>query len=416
LSSLYLYDDARARGFEPFASSRPISELVSGISTIRDRWQVALQGVKETHYLAGQRHADFDDGGGQQSVAATGTIPAGAIVVNARAVPAFPADVVKLGRYNAGCSVWRCGKRLAGIRLREATPAAALEDGVLTLEDLAAGTGGIGDMNGWWLDEVWDLVRILPEQLADDLAQMEKSPSAPTTKPPTHATVIGDKRVMLAEDVVIEPHVIFDTTGGAIYVGRGSHIRAFTRITGPCYLGREVTVMGGDITGSSIGDVSKVRGEISATTIVGHSNKGHEGFVGHSYIGRWVNLGAGTVTSNLKNTYGTVALWTPQGQRDTGLQFLGTLFGDHVKTGIGTRLTTGTVLGAGANVYGDMPPKVVAPFSWGNAPPYTVYHADKFVETAQRMMSRRHVELTERARRHLETMHAGRWKLSENGD
>ena len=415
MSSLYLYDDAAARGFEPFASSRPISELVSGISTIRERWQLALQGVNATHFLAGRRHFDFDEGP-HGSTAATGMIPAGSIIVNARAVPAIPADVVKLGRYNAGCSVWRCGKRLAGIRTGEAIAASAFDDSALSLDDLAAGTGGIGEMNGWWLDEVWDLVRILPDQLADDLAQMAQSPRTNASAPPAHATVIGDKRVMVAEDVVIEPHVVFDATAGAIHVGRGSHIRAFTRITGPCYIGREVTVMGGDITGSSIGDVCKVRGELSATTMVGHSNKGHDGFVGHSYIGRWVNLGAGTVTSNLKNTYGTVALWTPRGQRDTGLQFLGTLFGDHVKTGIGLRLTTGTILGAGANVYGTMPPKVVAPFSWGDAPPYTVYHADKFVETAQRMMSRRHVELTERARRHLETMHASRWKVSENAD
>ncbi|HEY6825832.1 MAG TPA: putative sugar nucleotidyl transferase [Gemmatimonadaceae bacterium] len=414
MSSLYLYDDARARGFEPFASSRPISELVSGIATIRERWQVALQGVKSTRFLAGHRHVDFDEG--PESAAGGGTIPAGAIIVNARAVPSTPADVVKLGRFNAGCSVWRCAERLAGIRIGEPIAASAFDDGSLSLEDLAAGTGGIGEMKGWWLDDVWDLVRILPEQLADDLAHLAQRSSPDAGGPPAHATVIGDKRIMVAEDVVIEPHVVFDTTAGPISIGRGSHIRAFTRITGPCYIGRDVTVMGGDITACSIGDVSKVRGELSSTIIVGHSNKGHEGFVGHSYIGRWVNLGAGTVTSNLKNTYGTVALWTPQGQRDTGLQFLGTLFGDHVKTGIGLRLTTGTVLGAGANVYGNMPPKVVAPFSWGDAPPYTVYHADKFVETAQRMMSRRHVELTERARRHLETMHAGRWKVSDNAD
>jgi hypothetical protein len=97
--------------------------------------------------------------------------------------------------------------------------------------------------------------------------------------------------------------------------------------------------------------------------------------------------------------------------RDTGLQFLGTMFGDHVKTGIGLRLTTGTILGAGANVYGAMPPKVVAPFSWGEAPPYSLYRADKFVETAARMMTRRHVELTERTRRHLTLVHAGRWTV-----
>jgi UDP-N-acetylglucosamine diphosphorylase/glucosamine-1-phosphate N-acetyltransferase len=414
LSSLYLYDDSRARGFEPFASSRPISELVSGIATIRERWETALQGVKSTRFLAGRRHTDFDEG--THSEAATGMIPAGAIIVNARAVPAIPADLAKLGRFNAGCSLWRCAERLAGVRIGEPIAASAFDDGSLALEDLAAGTGGIGEMKGWWLDDIWDLLRILPEQLASDLAQLAQRPTTGGESLPAHVTVIGDNRVMLAEDVVIEPHVVFDTAAGAISVGRGSHIRAFTRITGPCYIGRDVTVMGGDITGCSIGDVSKVRGELSATIIVGHSNKGHDGFVGHSYIGRWVNLGAGTVTSNLKNTYGTVALWTPRGQRDTGLQFLGTLFGDHVKTGIGLRLTTGTVLGAGANVYGNMPPKVVAPFSWGDGPPYTVYHADKFVETAQRMMSRRHVELTERARRHLETMHAGRWKVSENAD
>ena len=150
---------------------------------------------------------------------------------------------------------------------------------------------------------------------------------------------------------------------------------------------------------------------MSNSVMVGHANKGHDGFVGHSYIGRWVNLGAGTITSNLKNTYGSVSLWTPSGVRDTGMQFLGTMFGDHVKTGIGLRLTTGTVLGAGANIYGTMPPKVVAPFSWGDAPPYSLYQSNKFVETAARMMSRRHVELTENARRHLAAAHAGRWTV-----
>jgi hypothetical protein len=106
-----------------------------------------------------------------------------------------------------------------------------------------------------------------------------------------------------------------------------------------------------------------------------------------------VNLGANTVTSNLKNTYGTVALWTPDGVRDTGLQFLGTLFGDHAKTGIGLRLTTGCVVGAGANVMDAMPPKVVPPFSWGSRAPYALFAMDKFLETAARMMSRRHVSL-----------------------
>jgi hypothetical protein len=149
---------------------------------------------------------------------------------------------------------------------------------------------------------------------------------------------------------------------------------------------------------------------MSNTIVTGHANKGHDGFVGHSILGRWVNLGAGTITSNLKNTYGTVQLWTPEGVRDTGLQFLGTLFGDHAKTGIGLTLTTGTVIGAGANVYGSrMPPKAVPPFAWGEAEQYADYRADKFLDVAERMMARRHVTLSEGMRRQLSASYAARW-------
>jgi UDP-N-acetylglucosamine diphosphorylase/glucosamine-1-phosphate N-acetyltransferase len=179
---------------------------------------------------------------------------------------------------------------------------------------------------------------------------------------------------------------------------------------GPLYVGADSTVMGDRIAASSIGDVCKVHGELSNTIFVGHANKGHDGFVGHSMLGRWVNLGAGTITSNLKNTYGTVQLWTPAGIRETGLQFLGTLFGDHAKTGIGLTLTTGTVLGAAANVYGSvMPPKAVDPFAWGEAGSFAVYRSDKFLEVAARMMARRHVELTDGSRRQLLASYDARW-------
>ncbi|MDB4876015.1 MAG: UDP-GlcNAc diphosphorylase/GlcNAc-P N-acetyltransferase, GlmU, bacterial-type [Gemmatimonadetes bacterium] len=401
MTTLYLYDDTRARAFEPFASTRPASEMVAGTMLIRDRWHHALQ-PSDVQFIAGRRHEHFDEPGAR---AATGMIPAGSIIALARCAPAVPADPSKTARRAATCSMWRCGAELAAIRTKEPIDVAAFADGTMMLDELYAGTGAIGTLDGWWLNEVWDFIRYLPEQLAADLA----APSLPTGSRPTGATILGEGTVTVAADAVIEPQVVFDATAGAIFVGAGSHVRAFTRLIGPCYIGREVQVMGGDIGGSSIGDVCKVRGELSSTIVVGHSNKGHDGFVGHSYLGRWVNLGAGTITSNLKNTYGTVALWTPSGVRDSGLQFLGTMFGDHVKTGIGLQLSTGTVLGAGANVYGNMPPKAVSPFSWGDAPPYAVYRADKFIETAARMMSRRHVELTDRARRHLAAAHDGRW-------
>jgi UDP-N-acetylglucosamine diphosphorylase / glucose-1-phosphate thymidylyltransferase / UDP-N-acetylgalactosamine diphosphorylase / glucosamine-1-phosphate N-acetyltransferase / galactosamine-1-phosphate N-acetyltransferase len=421
MSSVVIYDDARARTFEPFASTRPVSEMVAGISTIRERWLSNLQASEGAQFAAGARHAEYD--GANDTRPALGTLPRGTIIVNARAVPQLPTDFAKMARRAATCTMWRMGDQLAAVRLGSPLDVSALEDGTMLLDEMQAGTGAIGDIAGWWLDEVWDVIRLLPEMLTSDILQTAQQPSIASAPNryvlSPHVTVLGKHPIVMMPDPAaadgaeapIEAHVVLDATAGPILIREGAHIHAFTRINGPCYIGRNTNVMGGDISGCSIGDVCKVRGELSNTIFAGYANKGHDGFVGHSYLGHWVNLGAGTITSNLKNTYGPVALWTPDGLRDTGMQFLGTLFGDHVKTGIGLRLTTGTVLGAGSNVYGNMPPKVVPPFSWGDAPPYAVYHADKFLETAARMMSRRHVELTERARRHLTGVHNGRWTV-----
>jgi UDP-N-acetylglucosamine diphosphorylase/glucosamine-1-phosphate N-acetyltransferase len=421
--ALYLFDDAQARTFEPFASARPVSEMRTGTTLIRERWQNAL-GAEKTFFLAGTRHADFDE---PHARAATGMVPPGAIVVNSRFVPAWPVDPSKASRSQASCSLWRNGNELVAVRVKDPVPVERFADGSLVLDDVQVGTGSIGTVDGWWLREVWDFIRYLPEQLTSDITRWfefskgvvnARSGRQATFTAPAHTTVLGDHAVIVWNDpdpaggvgaTVIEPHVVLDATAGPIWIGRGTHIRAYTRITGPCFIGNDVQVLGGDISVCSVGDVCKVRGEVANTIFLAYANKGHDGFVGHSYLGRWVNLGASTVTSNLKNTYGTVSLWTPSGVRDTGLQFLGTMFGDHVKTGIGLRLTTGTVLGTGANVFENMPPKAVAPFAWGSKPPYETYRADKFVETAARMMARRHVELSDRARRHLMSVHAGRW-------
>ena len=402
---LVLYDDAIARGFEPFACTRPISELVAGTRLIRERWHLTLQPNEGIAFAAGNRLADFDEDG---AVPAAGVLPRGTIIANARCIPPIPSDVSRAGARSAACTMWRCDGRLAAVRLREPLDVAELEDGTKTLDEVFAGTGAIGELKGWWVDEVWDFIRHLPAQLNADIAAFVGQPSAHFSGPPAHASVLGENPV-LVDSAIIEPHVVFDTTGGPVLIERGAHVRAFTRINGPAYIGRDVNVLGGDISACAIGPVCKVRGEMSNTIMLGYANKGHDGFIGHSYLGRWVNIGAGTITSNLKNTYVTVALWTPSGVRDTGMQFLGTMFGDHVKTGIGLRLTTGTVLGACANVYDSMPPKAVSPFSWGGGSPYSTYRIDKFLEAAERMMSRRHVELTARARRHLTSVFSGRW-------
>ncbi len=406
--SLFLYDDARARQFEPFATTRPLGELRAGALLVRERWARALDGIPFAFgsSIALDGFVEFDAPSSAAHAGLSQLVP-GTIVVNTRALP-FLAGAV-LQDDDARADVLVVDGRVAAVRLASPLDVARLRDGTLTLDELvsiqAAPAAKFATADGVWLDEVWDIVRHLNALLARDIpalaAALECTALDDDGQVARGPVVIGGHPVWLESGATIEPYAVFDTTPGPVLLRRGSSVQAFTRVVGPCYIGCDSTVMADRVSGSAIGDRCRVHGELSATVLIGHANKGHDGFVGHSIIGRWVNLGAGTTTSNLKNTYGTVALWTTDGVRDTGLQFLGTLFGDHAKTGIGMRLTTGCVLGAGANVMDAMPPKAVAPFTWGARAPYEVFALDKFLQTASRMMARRHVTLDDAQRAHL---------------
>ena len=157
-------------------------------------------------------------------------------------------------------------------------------------------------------------------------------------------------------------------------------------------------MLGGAVQNVSIGPVCKVRGEVASSVVLGYSNKAHDGYLGHSYVGKWVNLGAFTTNSDLKNNYSTVRVPTPGGLVDTGLMKVGCLIGDHAKTGIGTLLSTGSVVGAGSNLFGGlMCPRHVPPFTWGSCDTLEEYDLDRFLEAVERTMGRRDMPLAEGA-------------------
>lgn len=386
---LYLYDNARAREFQPFALTRPASELRAGAWLAREQWE-ALFGERARGFIGAHHLADFEELDAPPWVAPDVELPAGAVVANSRFLPT-------LGHELPNAAVWRSGDEVAAVRLPRATRATALED------SLAAEQSAGKELIGRWVRHVWDLIRYLTDQLTDDISAL--GPQLDTTPP--DAIILGDpKAVYVERGAIVEPHALFDVGAGPVLVRSGARVHAFTRVVGPTYVGSASSVMGDRVAACAIGDSCRVHGEISNSVILGHSNKSHDGFVGHSYLGRWVNIGAGTVTSNLKNTYGPVQLWTPDGLRDTGLTFLGSMIGDYAKTGIGTRLTTGTVIGAGANIFpGGFAPKVVPPFAWGDGDPLASFELAKFLEVAERQMARRGVSLSVQARRHLSEAH-----------
>lgn len=387
------WDDAVARRFEPFALTRPVSEMRAGALLVRERWAMAIGGEAMGFVGAAPHLAAFEEPG---APGALDVVRAGTLVVHARFAPVLaalpPADA------------YAHDGRLVAVRISRDVTAPEWQ-ALRALDDLAAG-GAAAPIDGWWLDAPWDVVRHLQPMLSDDVPRLGAVVGA---KPMNGSAVRGGHPVLVEPGAEVEPYVLLDAHAGPILIRRGAVIQAFTRLVGPAVVGIDTTVFGERIAAVSIGDRCKVRGEVSSTVFIGHANKAHDGFVGHSVLGRWVNLGAGTTTSNLKNTYGTVQCWTPTGLADTGLQFLGTLFGDHVKTGIGLQLTTGSVLGAGANVFDAMPPRVVAPFAWGSHAPYDVFGLEKFLAVAGRVMARRDVPLGERGRLMLAAAHAARW-------
>ena len=393
--ALILFDDAVAGEWEPFALTRPLGELLFGVLTLRERAERAL-GLPCVAYLGAAHLAGFSEEGSPPLLSLDDTPrQSPQLFLCSRAVPAWDQTSVVAAWEPGPVSM---GGEIVGWftpRTDSFPPPSFFRD-----PGKAGPTPAGNRLAGRVLHRVWDLVSANPDQIASDIHAL--FPSPPPAQLPSGVHRLGEGPVVLGEGVRIEPGVVLDTTNGPIWLDAQSSVRAFARVAGPTYIGRRSTVLGGPVEAVSVGPVCKVRGELAESVCLGYVNKAHEGHIGHAYLGRWVNLGAGTTNSDLKNNYGTVRVWTPKGEADTGLIKLGCLLGDHVKTGIGLLLNTGTVVGAGSNLYGAaMPPKYVPPFSWGTGENLVPYRVDKFLEVAGAAMARRNVELSAEMRTQL---------------
>ena len=204
--------------------------------------------------------------------------------------------------------------------------------------------------------------------------------------------------VYLGEDVKIGPHVVFDTSAGPVVLDSNVQVGPFCFFRGPVYVGphskiSEHASIKDDV---AIGHTCKIGGEVEGVVIEAYSNKQHHGFLGHAYLGSWINLGAGTCNSDLKNTYGTVNMTYGDQKVSTGSQFIGCVMGDYSKTAINTSIFTGKTIGVGSMVYG---------FATTNVPPFVNYGrvfgqlggvpAEVIISTQKRMFGRRNREQTD---------------------
>jgi len=246
---------------------------------------------------------------------------------------------------------------------------------------------------------IWDLVLANPNQITVDFAAAGRSGTEGTVEQP-NAIRGSASEVYIAPGAEVHPMVVLDAKEGPIYLDENVVVHPFTRIEGPCFVGRDSILLGAKCReGNSIGPVCRVGGEIEESIIQGYSNKYHDGFLGHAYVGEWVNLGAMTTNSDLKNDYSSVSV-SLDGKRpvDTGSTKVGSLIGDHTKTSIGVLFNTGCYVGAMSLILATGKPlaKFIPSFSWFMEGAVTKgFGKNKIYETARKAMPRRGCQWTD---------------------
>lgn len=371
MSSLYLLDPTTpGAAWAPYAGTTPLGDLRAGAWLLRERWSRALGATVSGHLAP---HVNGPRPTGAVRVVAAGAVSGPCWVVDSTFSPKLPMRAVGGAKrlLSGGKTVaWRLdpGESWQGVHNDG--------DGIV-IEGLA-------------LRGAFDLLAALEQQLFTDLLGDLDGSSDPI---PAGVVVHGNPGAIALRGATLEAGVILDARKGAIILERGVEVRAGTRIEGPTRVDHDTLLLGGQLRHLSVGPHCRLHGEISTSVFAGYANKSHDGFLGHSVVGEWVNLGAGTITSNLKNTYGPVRLDVGAARIETGRTNVGTLFGDHVKTAIGTLLPTGAVIGTGANLFGTpRAPKWVAPFAWGGDSDERLT-VDAFIATAGRILPRREVKV-----------------------
>ena len=380
-----LFEDAAVVELEPLALTRPAFALLSGCGSLADK-HFHLFGATSPGAIVRPALAALL--GDAFAVNDPAWLQAGpTVLVNARWLPLF-AERPDLTTPHVGVVDDALAYAVVGPDHLHDLCIETLADHLDTWrEQLPVRPAG-----GRMMRHLWDLVDANAESLWADAPLSEPTPEA-------DIVCIGPReRLSIAPTAVIEPQVLADTTNGPVIVDHAARVSAFSRLEGPCYIGPSTQVMGAKIRGgTSLGPGCRIGGEIEASIVQGFSNKYHDGFLGHAYVGSWVNLGAGTSNSDLRNDYGPVRVMVNDRLVDTGRTKIGCFLGDHVKAAIGCLLNTGTSVGpfAGLLPSGSLLPRHVPGFcNVIDGRIVTAEDMDGLIATARIVMSRRERVLT----------------------
>ncbi|MDW8148855.1 MAG: GlmU family protein [Roseiflexaceae bacterium] len=402
--TIILFEDEGCRTFLPLTHTRPMCDLRCGIFTLRERVQ-ALTGKPPA--VICRPHLARAYGVGRWPLALLSrSVPL--TFVNARALdicwlpdlcdePPGTVYITDAGHALLG------GPVLLGARLTPWLASAVLpylldQRAEAALAELRR-FGRLVEVDTRLLTFPWDLIVLNGEQIVRDVPLLVEQDGwfSVADRPLDHPSIVvsNPQHVFIHRDARLEPPLALDARDGPVVID-AARIEPFSFIQGPSYIGPGSLIASARIRGeTSIGPVCRIGGEVEASIVQGYSNKHHDGFLGHSYLGEWVNIGAMTTNSDLKNTYGTICMVIEGfGQLDSGILKLGCFLADHVKLGIGVHLNGGAVVGTGSNIFGvHFAPKTIPPFTWGGEV-FREYRIQSMIEVARKVMARRKVSLS----------------------
>ena len=369
-----LFDGPARNALLPFTFTRPVADILVGIMTIRQKWEMRLGSTTTTlteDYLSEKfPMVEMEEN----------------VMINASFLPnAILAEMVS--NLESNQAIFK-GEDVIAFYTDE------------NQEEVNFDTYEIIEFEGDCIrvEHTWDIFSNNDAAIREDFELLtEDRKSQPI---PKSVNTISKENIFIEEGAKLE-FVTLNASSGPIYIGKNSEIMEGAVIRGPLALCDNAQIkMSSKIYGATtVGPYSRIGGEVKNSVLFSYSNKGHDGFLGDSVLGEWCNIGADSNNSNLKNNYDEVKLWSYETESfaKTGLQFCGLMMGDHSKCGINTMFNTGTVVGVSANIFGaGFPRNFVPSFSWGGASGFTTYITKKAFETARLVMSRRGVEFDEK--------------------
>ena len=386
--NLYVFEDQRFSDFFPISSTRAVFDIRFGQSTFLERiikifpeHSVSLIVRDEFKELVSELHTS--------------------IAVNP--------DNIEKGLWISSSVIWT----RESVELLSDKDTAFMKDDKLVAANLSSSDAARWISNGgplkselesvkfknievYQCNYLWDIIKFINQSISDDASELK--PVDRLDYPNTN--LINPDKIFINSAKVM-PGALINAEKGPVIIDNNAVIYGQTYIEGPAFIGTDTVIKPlTKIVGSVIGKKCKIGGEVESSVIQGYSNKVHDGHLGDSFLGEWVNLGAGTSNSNLKNNYSSVKISLNENLIDTNSLHIGCFIGDHVKTAIGTLINTGTIIGAASMIstYG-FPPVNLPPFSWYFNRKKERMDFDKFVSTAQKSKSRRNKNFTSAEKR-----------------